>query len=229
MRASAIVVAAGSGRRLESNIAKAFVPLAGHPMLYYSLRTIESVESVMETVIAVPPGMEAEARAVAIAAELRTPVKLAAGGSERQDSVRIALQLTSAESDLIIVHDAARPFATRRNFEACLEAASRAGGAIVAVPVSDTLKRAEGKIIGATVAREGLWQAQTPQAFQRELLIRAHQRAAADGIAATDDADLVERLGAKVEIVEGSALNLKITTRADLALAEALARSGLAV
>ncbi len=138
MRASAIVVAVGSGQRLGSDIAKAFVPLAGHPMLYYSLRTIESVESVAETVIAVPPGMEAEGRAVATAAGLRTPVKLAAGGSERQDSVRIALQLTSAESDLIIVHDAARPFATRPIFEACLEAASRAGGAIVAVPVSDT-------------------------------------------------------------------------------------------
>ena len=225
MKASAIVVAAGSGSRLGSDIAKAFVPLAAHPMLFYALRTIESVESVVETVIAVPAGMEAQARAVVVEAGLRTPVKLAPGGSERQDSVRIALQLTSAESDLVIVHDAARPFAARRIFEACLETASRVGGAIAAVPVSDTLKRAEGKTISATVARDSLWQAQTPQAFQRELLIRAHQRAAAQGIAATDDADLVERLGAKVEIVEGAAINLKITTRADLELAEALARS----
>jgi 2-C-methyl-D-erythritol 4-phosphate cytidylyltransferase len=226
VKASAIVVAAGSGRRLGSNLAKAFVPLAGHPMLFYALRTIESVESIVETVIAVPAGMEAQARAVAIEAGLRTPVKLTPGGSERQDSVRIALELTSAESDLVIVHDAARPFAAGRIFEACLDTASRVGGAIAAVPVSDTLKRAEGKTISATVARDGLWQAQTPQAFRRELLIRAHQRAAAEEIAATDDADLVERIGAKVEIVEGAAINLKITTRADLELAELLARSG---
>lgn len=223
------MVAAGSGRRLGSDLAKAFVPLAGHPMLFYALRTIKSVESVVETVIAVPAGMESQARAVVIEAGLRAPAKLAPGGSQRQDSVRIALQLTSAESDLVIVHDAARPFAAHRIFEACLETASRVGGAIAAVPVSDTLKRAQGQTISATVARDSLWQAQTPQAFRRELLIRAHQRAAGDEIVATDDADLVERLGAKVEIVEGSPINLKITTRADLELAEALARSGFSI
>jgi len=228
MRASAIVVAAGSGKRLGSDFAKAFVPLAGHPMLYYALRTIASVDSIVEAVIAVPAGMEAQARAIADSAGLLIPIKLTPGGSQRQHSVRLALQLISAESDLVIVHDAARPFATRGIFEACLEAASRAGGAIAAVPVADTLKRADGKTISATVARDGLWQAQTPQAFQRELLVRAHRQAEAEQTVATDDADLVERLGAKVEIVDGAALNFKITTPADLQLAAALARFYLA-
>ncbi len=223
------MVAAGSGKRLGSDLAKAFVPLAGHPMLYYALRTIASVDSIVEAVVAVPAGMEGQARAIADSAGLRIPVKLTPGGSERQHSVHLALQLTSAESDLVIVHDAARPFATREIFEACLKAASRAGSAIAAIPVSDTLKRAEGKTISATVARGGLWQAQTPQAFRRELLIRAHQQAEAEASAATDDADLVERLGPKVEIVEGAALNFKITTPADLQLAAALAGSYLAL
>ncbi|HML18344.1 MAG TPA: 2-C-methyl-D-erythritol 4-phosphate cytidylyltransferase [Bryobacteraceae bacterium] len=222
------MVAAGSGKRLGSDLAKAFVPLAGHPMLFYALRTIASVDSIIEAVVAVPAGMEAQARAIADSAALQIPIKLTPGGSQRQHSVHLALQLTSAESDLVIVHDAARPFATRSIFEACLEAASRAGGAIAAVPVADTLKRADGKTIIATVARDGLWQAQTPQAFRRELLVLAHRQAEADATAATDDADLVERLGAKVEIVDGAALNFKITTPADLRLAAALARPYLA-
>ncbi len=222
------MVAAGSGRRLKSDTPKAFVRLAGHTMLYYSLRTIGAVESIVEAVVALPPQMERAAREEVKAAGLKIPVKLTPGGAERQDSVRIALELTSAESDLVIVHDAARPFAAPSLFEACLHEASRAGGAIAAIPVSDTLKRVEDRTIRATVARTGLYQAQTPQAFRRDLLIAAHRDAHLNGIIATDDADLVERIGAKIEIVEGSAVNLKITTRDDLELAEALAKSLLA-
>jgi 2-C-methyl-D-erythritol 4-phosphate cytidylyltransferase len=233
MRASAIIVAAGSGQRLGFEVPKAFVPLGAHPMLYYALRTISSVASIVEAVIAVPPGMESQARDEVTAAGVRIPVKLTPGGAERQDSVRVALALTSAESDLVIVHDAARPFARSELFAACLETAARAGGAIAAVPVADTLKQVEEKTIRATVARAGLWQAQTPQAFRREVLIEAHRHAEREHINATDDADLVEQLAAhgqvlaKVEIVESSAANLKITTPADLAFAELLAREQL--
>lgn len=225
MKASAIVVAAGGGQRLAMDIPKAFVRLSGRSMLHYSLRTIASVESIEEAVVTVPPGMEATARAEAKAAGLEIPVKLAVGGAERQDSVRIALALTSAESELIVVHDAARPFATAMLFEACLQAAGRVGAAVAGLPVSDTLKRVEGRAIRATVGRAGLYQAQTPQAFRRDLLISAHQQADREGVAATDDAELVERLGGEVEVVESSTANLKITTRADLELAEAIARS----
>jgi 2-C-methyl-D-erythritol 4-phosphate cytidylyltransferase len=235
MRVSAIVVAAGSGQRLRSDIPKAFVPIAGHPMLYYSMRTIAAVPSIVEAVVAVPAGMEAQAREVTNASGLLIPVKLSPGGAQRQDSVRIALALTSAESELIIVHDAARPFAARALFEACIETIEKkhADGAIAAVAVSDTLKRvedkpavgSESKLILATVPRGGLCHAQTPQAFRRELLIEAHRRAERAGITATDDADLVESTGARVAVVEGSPANLKITTLADLELAETLALS----
>ncbi|MGB0059759.1 IspD/TarI family cytidylyltransferase, partial [Candidatus Binatus sp.] len=174
MKASAIIVAAGSGVRLGSNVPKAFVKLAGRTMLSWSLVTVRQVSSIGEVVITIPEGFEDAARAEVAAAGLALPVKITPGGIERQDSVRIALGLTSAESDLVIVHDAARPLATPAIFEACLIAAARTGGAIAAIPVSDTLKRVADGAITATIARAGLWQAQTPQAFRRDLLVAAH-------------------------------------------------------
>ena len=223
MTASAIIVAAGSGVRLGSKVPKAFVKVGDRTMLWYSLAAVGKAGSIDEVVIAVPEGFESAARAEATAAGLRTPVKITPGGIERQDSVRIALGLTSAESELIIVHDAARPLATPEIFEACLVAAARAGGAIAAIAVSDTLKRVNsGKAIAATVARAGLWQAQTPQAFRRDALVEAHRRAVSDRIVATDDADLVERTGVRVEVVEVSTANITITTPSDLAMVEAI-------
>jgi 2-C-methyl-D-erythritol 4-phosphate cytidylyltransferase len=222
MNASAIIVAAGSGVRLGSNVPKAFVKLAGRTMLSYSLATVRQINSIEELVITVPQEFENAARAEVTSAGLTIPVKITVGGIERQDSVRIALDLTSAESDLVIVHDAARPLATAAIFEACLSAASRAGAAIAAIPVSDTLKRVADSTITETIARAGLWQAQTPQAFRRAVLVAAHQRAVREKIAATDDADLVERTGARVEVVEASTTNIKITTPADLAIVAAI-------
>lgn len=224
LTASAIIVAAGSGVRLGSGLPKAFVLIGGRTMLSYSLRTVAQVGSIGEVVITVPEGFESAARAEATAAGLGIAVKITPGGVERQDSVRIALGLTSSESELVIVHDAARPLASPEIFKACLSAAARTGGAIAAIPVADTLKRVAegGSAIAATVARAGLWQAQTPQAFRRAALLLAHQRAVDNRVVATDDADLVERTGVRVEVVEGRAANLKITTPSDLAIVEAI-------
>ncbi len=208
--------------RLGSNVPKAFVKLSGRTMLFYSLVTIRQVTSISEIVITIPEGFETAARAEVAAAGLVIPVKITPGGVERQDSVRIALALTSAESDLVIVHDAARPLATPAIFESCLVAAMRTGAAIAAIPVSDTLKRVTDSAITATIARANLWQAQTPQAFRREVLIAAHHRAVSEKVVATDDADLVERTGARVEVVEASTNNIKITTQSDLAIVEAI-------
>jgi 2-C-methyl-D-erythritol 4-phosphate cytidylyltransferase len=221
MKASAIIVAAGSGTRLGRSEPKAFVPLAGRTLLSYSLATLARVDAIGEIVIAVPAGVEAVARLETGA--LPIPVKIIEGGIERQDSVRIALAITSALSELVVVHDAARPFATVELFQACLAAAEKSGGAIAAIPLSDTLKRvgADGTIL-ATVPRAGLWQAQTPQAFRRAALVAAHDRAIEKGASATDDADLVEQIGARVEVVQCSTQNPKITTQSDLAQAEAL-------
>jgi 2-C-methyl-D-erythritol 4-phosphate cytidylyltransferase len=201
-------------------------------MLVWSVETVARVPDAAEIVIATPPGMEAEARrAAAAAAGISIPLKTIAGGAERQDSVRIALAITSAESDVVVVHDAARPLATVELFARCIEAAARCGGAIAASPVADTLKRVNAAVISATVARAGLWQAQTPQAFRRSLLVEAHRHAAGERRSATDDADLVERIGGTVEVVESFEPNLKITTPTDLAVAEAIiaARSRLSL
>ena len=226
MTASAIIVAAGSGVRLGRRTPKAFVKIGGRTMLAYSLDAIAQVASITEIVIAVPDGHESAARAEVTAANIALPIKITRGGAERQDSVRIALALTSAESDLVVVHDAARPLATPAMFASCLDAARRADGAIAAIAVADTLKRVAGSRVVETVARAGLWQAQTPQAFRRDVLIAAHERAVREGFIATDDADLVERFGAQgsahVEVVEGSTANIKVTTPADLAVVEAI-------
>ncbi len=225
MRVSAIIVAAGSGTRLGHPEPKAFVEIGAHPMLYYSLRTIRDVTTVTEVIVTMPPGKETDANLTVQRAGLRIPVKLIIGGAERQDSVRIALSMVNADCDVVVVHDAARPFAAAEIFDACIEAAARRGGAIAAIPVADTLKEsAEGTVI-ATRPRQGLFAAQTPQAFRRELLIAAHAAGSGQPVAATDDAFLVERLGAQVEIVAGSSLNFKITTPEDLRLARALIAS----
>ena len=225
MRASAIIVAAGSGIRLGSGEPKAFVKLHGHPMLRYSLTTLATLPSIAEVIIAIPAGMERKTRDEVARAGLEVPVKITPGGVERQDSVRIALALSSAEAEVIVIHDAARPFADAALFRRCLEAAAARGAAIAAIAVSDTLKRAADGVIHATVKRAGLYQAQTPQAFQRRLLVAAHERATRERIVATDDADLVEQIGGTVEIVEASAINMKITTKSDLMIAESLAAS----
>jgi 2-C-methyl-D-erythritol 4-phosphate cytidylyltransferase len=225
MHCSAILVAAGSGIRLGVGEPKAFVKLHGHAMLHYSLATLAKLPAIAEVVIAIPAGMERKTRDEVARAGLEVPVKITPGGAERQDSVRIALALTSAEAQVILIHDAARPFADAALFTRCLEAAAARGAAIAAIPVSDTLKRVADGAIHATVKRAGLYQAQTPQAFQRRLLVAAHEHATRERVIATDDADLVEQIRGTVEIVEASALNLKITTRADLMIAEAIAAS----
>lgn len=223
MKASAVIVAAGSGIRLALETPKAFVQIGGVTMLARALRTLGFVDAIGEAVVAVPSGMERAARDEANATGIEIPVKITSGGAERQDSVRIALAFTSTEAEIVVIHDAARPFGTAAMFSNCIEAAARIGGAIAAIPVADTIKRVEDRSIQSTLTRSGLWQAQTPQAFQRALLIEAHVRAFQDGITATDDSDLVERLGARVEVVEGSPLNLKITMPDDLVIAETIA------
>jgi 2-C-methyl-D-erythritol 4-phosphate cytidylyltransferase len=226
MKVSAIIVAAGSGTRLGLGTPKAFVTINGVSLLSYVLRTIRSIDALDEVVLAVPAGTHELARAEVIAAGLPVPVKIGQGGSERQDSVRLALGLTSAESELIVIHDAARPFATAEMFSSCIAAAAQSVGSIVAIPVADTLKQVENGTVISTAPRDGLWQAQTPQAFRRKLLIRAHQQAIRERITVTDDAHLCEYLGVKLQVIQGSVSNLKITTPDDLRLGEAIARFG---
>ncbi|MDQ3850584.1 MAG: 2-C-methyl-D-erythritol 4-phosphate cytidylyltransferase [Actinomycetota bacterium] len=188
---------------------KAFVVLAGRPMLEWSLDALRAVDAVDEIVVALPPGADAPAGTTGVA-----------GGEHRSQSVRVAL--SAARGDPVVVHDAARPLVTPRIVRATLEALSEhdCDGAIAAAPVTDTIKEAADGQVTRTVDRAALWAIQTPQAFRREALERA--LSAADDVlaAATDDAWLVERAGGVVRIVPAPAENLKVTTAADLRRAE---------
>jgi 2-C-methyl-D-erythritol 4-phosphate cytidylyltransferase len=151
-------------------------------------------------------------------------IQLVNGGAERFESVANALALTTSEADFVAVHDAARPCLTAALIDAVFARAVETGAALLAVPVADTIKRDDGAgRVQATVARQGLWLAQTPQVFRRDWLIDAYARRSAFG-SVTDDAQLVEAAGHAVHLVPGSNTNLKITTREDIDLAEAIGR-----
>jgi 2-C-methyl-D-erythritol 4-phosphate cytidylyltransferase len=225
MSAWAILAAAGEGSRLGGAGPKAFQPLAGVPMVVHSLRSL-SASGVAHIVIVVPPAELSKDKQLLEDFLSPVPVLFAAGGTSRQASVRAGLAAVPAEVERIVVHDAARPLATTEMFDAVLAALDRAPGAVVAVAAEDTMK-----IVGRagdieeTVPRQGLYRAQTPQAFRAEVLRRAHDRAVADGFEGTDDAALVERLGENVVIVPGDPRNVKVTTPEDLALVEMLLAS----
>ncbi|MFN2613253.1 MAG: 2-C-methyl-D-erythritol 4-phosphate cytidylyltransferase [Actinomycetota bacterium] len=206
MRAAGVIVAAGRGERLGMDVPKAFARVAGKPMLDWSLGAMRSVFG-DDLVVVLPPD----------AARARIDAMVVDGGATRQESVRRSLDRVSG-FDAVVVHDAARPCVTTQLIECVLAALADADAVICAVPVADTLKRAD----GTTVAREGLLRAQTPQAFRLDALRRAHERAAAEGFEATDDAQLVERYGGTIAIVPGDEHNIKVTTKEDIAVAEAL-------
>lgn len=221
MHTTAILVAAGLGTRLGGGRPKAFVNLAGVPLFVHSLRALFAADAIGSAVVVAPPGWTAEASSLLDGhGPWRGPVSVVEGGARRQDSVRAGLDGV-AGADLVAVHDAARPFVSARVVGEAVRVADQNGAAIVAVRCTDTVKRAgPGQRIAETIVREGLWLAETPQVFRTQLLRSAHERAAGDPGAATDDAALVERLGASVQIVEGEPGNRKITTRDDLAWAE---------
>jgi 2-C-methyl-D-erythritol 4-phosphate cytidylyltransferase len=228
MRAAALVLAAGRGERLGASAPKAFLPLAGRPL---ALRAAEALAACpeLERVVPVVPAAE-RARFDALPRDFPGAAKLAAavaGGAERQDSMRAGLAALPPGVELVAVHDAARPLVRPSDVSRVVAAAARCGAALLAVPVRDTLKRVRGERVLETLPRAGCWAAQTPQVFRVELLREALAKADAEGFVGSDDAQLVERLGVAVEVVEGDPANLKITWPADLALAEALwARDG---
>jgi 2-C-methyl-D-erythritol 4-phosphate cytidylyltransferase len=220
--AAAIIVAAGPGTRLGADRPKAFVELGGRPLFIHALRGLVRAPSVGAAVVVAPASEMAHARElVERHGPWRCPVTIAAGGAERQDSVRNGLDAVGA-AEVIAIHDAARPFVSFEVVEAVITAARRYGGAIVAAPATDTVKQvhAEGWI-EATPPRQRMWLAQTPQVFRADLIRRAHAQSAPSS-AATDDAVLVEQLGARVYVVAGNAENRKITTADDLRWAESL-------
>ncbi len=221
---AAVVVAAGRGERLGAP-EKVLAPLAGRPMLAWSLRALERAETVGSVVIvAGPHTRETIARLVAGEGFAKVAA-IVAGGERRQDSVGAGLAALAKGIEIVLIHDGARPLAEADLFDRCVQAAAETGAAIAATPVTDTLKRVEQSVITGTVDRAGLWAAQTPQAFRLETLRQAI--AACPGEIVTDEARLCEAAGVAVSIVPASAANLKVTHREDIAVADVLLRARL--
>jgi 2-C-methyl-D-erythritol 4-phosphate cytidylyltransferase len=208
--AVALLVAAGRGERLGASGPKAFVVLAGRPLLEWSLAALRAAPAVSAVVVAVPPG-------VAYPGGVE-------GGASRSESVRRALAAAGArDDDVVLVHDAARPLLTVELVERCVTAVAGFDAVVAAAPVTDTVKEAGADgVVGRTLDRSALWAAQTPQASRCSALRRALDQPDAVLAGATDDAGLVEELGGRVGIVPSSPDNLKVTTPVDLRVAELL-------
>ena len=225
----ALIVAAGSGRRLGAERPKALVELAGRPLVQWSLDVLRAAGAVDRIVLALPPGIDGPGGIDGPAG-----VTVVAGGAVRSESVRLALAAADGEdpAEMILVHDAARPLLSADLIERVLEALERepaADAAIAALPVTDTVKHADSRgFVTETLDRSSLWAVQTPQVFRRAALQRALDVPGEILKEATDDAWLIERAQGKVLIVRGEAENLKVTTPLDMKLAELLlaARAG---
>lgn len=232
MKVMVIIPAAGLGTRmappsLDKGKSKQFTELNGTPILIHTLRKFAASAAVSEIYIALRPGEipEFRARLEKEGDILHKRVELVEGGEHRQQSVANALAaISGAPEDIVLVHDAVRPFVSEQIIGEVVQAAQKYGAAIAGMPAVDTVKQvdrtAEGAVITATIPRERVVMAQTPQGFRYGVLKKAFDEAAADGFLGTDEASLIERAGGEVAVVMGSSRNIKITTPSDMELAE---------
>ena len=226
-RVAAIVPAAGLGTRMGTGKPKQFLELDGVPLVVFTLRRLAASEAITDFLIATR-GEDVTELSERLAAEsLERPVRVVRGGDSRQDSVGHALAEVARETEIVLVHDAVRPFITREQIERVLAEARERGAAILGIPAIDTVKEVKRAslpedvaLITATIPRERIVLAQTPQAFSYPLLYDAFTRAQQDGVVASDEAALVERVGHTVHVVLGSERNIKITRPADMELAK---------
>jgi 2-C-methyl-D-erythritol 4-phosphate cytidylyltransferase len=221
MRVAALLLAAGRGERLALDVPKAFVLLAGRPLLAHSLEALLACDAIERVVPVVPSawcsGLAARLGPLARHAKLAPPV---AGGATRQDSLAAGLSALPRDFALVAVHDAARPFVRAEAIARVIAAARAHGAALLAAKVSDTIKRVRGGVVVETPPRDECHAAQTPQVFRADWLREGLDKAVAEGRAATDCSQLVEALGVRVHVVAGDPDNRKITDAADLAWAE---------
>ncbi len=228
MKVEVIIPAGGTGRRVGGEVPKQYMPLGGVHMLVHTLRVFQRMgDRVDRMVLLVPEGDVTFVREVIVGGYGLSKVGLVlVGGKERQDSVKRGLDAlgeAEAEDDVVVVHDAVRPFVTVEQVSRAVEQCSSHGAVTLAVPVKDTVKDVgiDGLVVD-TLRRDGLWLTQTPQAFKKMVLREAYRRAYEENFYGTDDAVLVERMGIPVKVVPGSYENIKITTQEDLEYADYL-------
>ena len=217
----AVIVAGGSGARFGGRYPKQFHPVLGKPMLLRTLLAIGTSRRIRNIVVVAPGGFLSRVRGLVKAAGLSNRCTVVAGGKTRQASVCSGLMAFSPPPGIVLIHDGARPLVSKQVIDGVLKMARKHKGVIAALPVTDTLKKGtRDGVVGKTLDRTGYWTAQTPQVFDFQTLLKAHRKARSRRRTFTDDAALVEQQGISVRIFPGSQRNIKITTRADVAIAE---------
>ena len=228
MKATILIPAAGTGRRMGGSTKKQYLELAGRPILAHTLTLFEN-HPLIENIYLIVPAADISycQQQIVDRYGFSKVQQVIAGGPERQDSVRNGLDALATDGfdqsqRPILIHDGARPLFDCKRLSALIEIVCKTGACTIGVPVKDTIKNVENSTITASPDRSRLWQAQTPQGFQYHLIKEAFDRAEADGFIATDDASLLERLGYPVQILEGDYRNIKVTTPEDILIAVAL-------
>jgi 2-C-methyl-D-erythritol 4-phosphate cytidylyltransferase len=219
----AIIPAAGFGSRMHADRAKQLLELGGVPLLVHTLRRFEQCDAIDQVVLVLQPNLTAEVLGLISKYDIKKIARVVGGGAERQDSVFLGLQvIKEQDAGVVAIHDAARPFVRPEEIRTVVERAAATGAALLAVPATDTIKQVKSGRVQRTLDRRRVYHAQTPQAFRLPVIKEAYERATAEGVVATDDSQLVERIGHRVSIVEGSHLNIKITRPLDLRIAEVI-------
>lgn len=226
MKTVAIIVAGGSGKRIEGNLPKQFLMLGGKPILAHTIEKFERCDLVDEIILVVPESyLDYCSQVIADQYRFGKIRRITAGGEERQDSVYQGLKACSDSTSLVTIHDGVRPLVTPEIVATSIELCQNKKAVIVAVPVKDTIKQVENGLIITTLDRGKLWLVQTPQVFEYKLILEAHKRARKDNFVGTDDSALVERMGCEVSVLDGNYDNIKITTAEDLLVAEKLLKA----
>lgn len=220
MSVIAIIPAAGSGSRMGNATPKPFLPIQGIPIIIHTLRCFDAATSIDEVVIAVSESLRDSLVDLIQSHGIRKVTQVVNGGAERQDSVRLGFEACDADlCEVVVVHDAARPLVSPSEINEVVAAAQKNGAAILGAPLKETIKQVDAGRIQKTIDRSQLWGAQTPQAFRYEIFAQAVAQAMSDNFLGTDDASLVERIGAPITMVRGSYRNIKVTTPEDIEIA----------
>lgn len=227
MKVVAIIPSAGKGKRMAHSVPKHFIRLEDKPVLAYTLEAFEKCPDVNQVLLVVRSGEEKYClKEVVEKYQFRKVLKVVIGGERRQDSVYNGMKELDQDTDIVVIHDSVRPFVQPALISETIKLAMYVDGVVAALPVKDTIKEVtRDGLIKGTPNRDSLWLAQTPQTFKKRVLEEAFMKAFTDNFHGTDEASLVERIGGKVKIIEGSPENIKITTKEDLLLAEFILRT----
>ncbi|MBU5678162.1 2-C-methyl-D-erythritol 4-phosphate cytidylyltransferase [Alkaliphilus sp. MSJ-5] len=227
LKTSAIIVAAGKGRRMGREYNKQYILLGNKPIVAHTIEVFEDSSLIDEIILVVGKGEVDLVKQIIIEKyNFKKVISIVEGGERRQDSVYNGLRAIDNNCNIVLIHDGARPFITNNIIEEGIEVANKTGACIAAVPVKDTIKVSnESMDVVNTPNRETLWAVQTPQAFKYQLVMNAYEKLQNSNIEATDDAMIIERLGYTVKIIKGSYENIKITTPEDLILGEGILKN----